>query len=224
MYYSSSSDCPLIMVKFVFVIFWKICLGLMHLHTLFRTSSHAFVHCVSFRFWFIKFLILVGITVGAFYIPDGTFNTGTAFSFKTYRCSIFLLYQWVKMSHRHKRQSLTRFNVFLQFGTILVQLVPLSSSWCSWFCWWTLLTPGTRVGWKILRTARAGMQVRWCKVLACQSDVALWSYWQTVVIITQMWIITFYILVLSNSTILMQLMLDHSRFHLVPGQGSRDSF
>ncbi|XP_039595472.1 serine incorporator 1 isoform X2 [Polypterus senegalus] len=27
-------------------------------------------------FWFFKFLILVGITVGAFFIPDGTFNTG----------------------------------------------------------------------------------------------------------------------------------------------------
>ncbi|KPP66676.1 serine incorporator 2-like [Scleropages formosus] len=26
-------------------------------------------------FWFFKFLILVGITVGAFFIPDGTFNT-----------------------------------------------------------------------------------------------------------------------------------------------------
>lgn len=28
---------------------------------------------VSCRFWFFKFLILVGITVGAFYIPDGSF-------------------------------------------------------------------------------------------------------------------------------------------------------
>uniref|UniRef100_A0A667Z0G1 Serine incorporator 2 n=1 Tax=Myripristis murdjan TaxID=586833 RepID=A0A667Z0G1_9TELE len=28
-------------------------------------------------FWFFKFLILVGITVGAFFIPDGTFHTGT---------------------------------------------------------------------------------------------------------------------------------------------------
>uniref|UniRef100_A0A8C8IJ90 Serine incorporator 2 n=1 Tax=Oncorhynchus tshawytscha TaxID=74940 RepID=A0A8C8IJ90_ONCTS len=26
-------------------------------------------------FWFLKFLVLVGITVGAFFIPDGTFNT-----------------------------------------------------------------------------------------------------------------------------------------------------
>lgn len=30
-----------------------------------------------FRFWFFKFLILIGITVGAFFIPDGTFHTGT---------------------------------------------------------------------------------------------------------------------------------------------------
>jgi len=29
------------------------------------------------RFWFFKFLILVGITVGAFFIPDGTFHDGT---------------------------------------------------------------------------------------------------------------------------------------------------
>lgn len=28
------------------------------------------------RFWFFKFLILVGITVGAFYIPDGSFTNG----------------------------------------------------------------------------------------------------------------------------------------------------
>ena len=26
------------------------------------------------RFWFFKFLIFVGITVGAFYIPDGSFS------------------------------------------------------------------------------------------------------------------------------------------------------
>lgn len=30
-----------------------------------------------FRFWFFKFLILIGITVGAFFIPDGTFHNGT---------------------------------------------------------------------------------------------------------------------------------------------------
>lgn len=28
------------------------------------------------RFWFFKFLIFVGITVGAFYIPDGSFSNG----------------------------------------------------------------------------------------------------------------------------------------------------
>lgn len=27
-------------------------------------------------FWFFKFLVLVGITVGAFFIPDGDFNAG----------------------------------------------------------------------------------------------------------------------------------------------------
>lgn len=43
---------------------------------LFYASSHAFV---PFRFWFFKFLVLVGITVGAFFIPDGTFNTGADF-------------------------------------------------------------------------------------------------------------------------------------------------
>ncbi len=34
-------------------------------------------NCLFSRFWFFKFLILVGITVGAFFIPDGTFHTGT---------------------------------------------------------------------------------------------------------------------------------------------------
>lgn len=38
------------------------------LHTVPPLSSH--------RFWFFKFLVLVGITVGAFYIPDGTFTSG----------------------------------------------------------------------------------------------------------------------------------------------------
>lgn len=32
--------------------------------------------CLSF--WFFKFLMLVGITVGAFFIPDGDFNAGKA--------------------------------------------------------------------------------------------------------------------------------------------------
>lgn len=36
---------------------------------------------VCFRFWFFKFLILIGITVGAFFIPDGTFHTGTHVTF-----------------------------------------------------------------------------------------------------------------------------------------------
>lgn len=30
-----------------------------------------------YRFWFFKFLLLVGLTVGAFFIPDGIFTTGT---------------------------------------------------------------------------------------------------------------------------------------------------
>lgn len=30
----------------------------------------------SRSFWFFKFLVLVGITVGAFYIPDGAFTSG----------------------------------------------------------------------------------------------------------------------------------------------------
>lgn len=30
----------------------------------------------SCSFWFFKFLVLVGITVGAFYIPDGAFTSG----------------------------------------------------------------------------------------------------------------------------------------------------
>lgn len=30
----------------------------------------------SHSFWFFKFLVLVGITVGSFYIPDGAFSSG----------------------------------------------------------------------------------------------------------------------------------------------------
>lgn len=30
----------------------------------------------SCSFWFFKFLLLVGLTVGAFYIPDGSFTSG----------------------------------------------------------------------------------------------------------------------------------------------------
>lgn len=37
-------------------------------HTVPPLSSHSF--------WFFKFLVLVGITVGAFYIPDGAFTSG----------------------------------------------------------------------------------------------------------------------------------------------------
>lgn len=39
-----------------------------HLQTVAPLFSHSF--------WFLKFLVLVGITVGAFYIPDGAFTSG----------------------------------------------------------------------------------------------------------------------------------------------------
>lgn len=39
-------------------------------------TDDGFVNVFFSRFWFFKFLILTGITVGAFFIPDGTFNTG----------------------------------------------------------------------------------------------------------------------------------------------------
>lgn len=45
-------------------------------------------------FWFFKFLILVGITVGAFFIPDGTFNT-VWFWFGVVGSFIFILIQLV---------------------------------------------------------------------------------------------------------------------------------
>lgn len=37
------------------------------------STAHSSPLHFSCRFWFFKFLILVGITVGAFYIPDGSF-------------------------------------------------------------------------------------------------------------------------------------------------------
>ncbi|KAJ8334834.1 hypothetical protein SKAU_G00404730 [Synaphobranchus kaupii] len=45
-------------------------------------------------FWFFKFMILVGITVGAFFIPDGTFNT-VWFYFGVVGSFIFILIQLV---------------------------------------------------------------------------------------------------------------------------------
>lgn len=45
-------------------------------------------------FWFFKFLILVGITVGAFFIPDGTFNT-VWFYFGAVGSFIFILIQLI---------------------------------------------------------------------------------------------------------------------------------
>ncbi|XP_029820456.1 serine incorporator 2 [Manacus vitellinus] len=45
-------------------------------------------------FWFFKFLVLVGITVGAFYIPDGTF-TSVWFYFGVVGSFLFILIQLV---------------------------------------------------------------------------------------------------------------------------------
>ncbi|KAL0962172.1 hypothetical protein UPYG_G00336650 [Umbra pygmaea] len=45
-------------------------------------------------FWFFKFLILVGITVGAFFIPDGTFNT-VWFYFGVVGSFVFIIIQLI---------------------------------------------------------------------------------------------------------------------------------
>ncbi|KAK3508328.1 hypothetical protein QTP70_021481 [Hemibagrus guttatus] len=45
-------------------------------------------------FWFFKFLILVGITIGAFFIPDGTFNT-VWYYFGAVGSFIFILMQLI---------------------------------------------------------------------------------------------------------------------------------
>lgn len=55
------------------------------------------------RFWFFKFLILVGITVGAFFIPDGTFHDGTTILLTAHdrTISIFIY------SHREIKKAMT---------------------------------------------------------------------------------------------------------------------
>ncbi|NXM94043.1 SERC2 protein, partial [Sylvia borin] len=49
-------------------------------------------------FWFFKFLVLVGITVGAFYIPDGAF-TSVWFYFGVVGSFLFILIQLVLLIH-----------------------------------------------------------------------------------------------------------------------------
>ena len=41
-----------------------------------QTCVYLYFISVPLSFWFFKFLVLVGITVGAFFIPDGIFTTG----------------------------------------------------------------------------------------------------------------------------------------------------
>lgn len=48
-----------------------------------RNNVYSKEHLCLRRFWFFKFLLLVGITVGAFYIPDGSFNMGMSSSWST---------------------------------------------------------------------------------------------------------------------------------------------
>lgn len=105
------------------------------------------------RFWFFKFLILVGITVGAFFIPDGTFHNGTHMLQHFY--STFLrhtLCYWVKTSV---------FCSISQCGFTSELWDPSFSSWSSFFFSSILPTRGTRCGWKMLRivTTNAGLQV-----------------------------------------------------------------
>lgn len=61
-------------VVHVYNLLINICILFVHIS--FTTCAKDPLNCFD-RFWFFKFLILVGITVGAFFIPDGIFNTGT---------------------------------------------------------------------------------------------------------------------------------------------------
>lgn len=51
--------------------------GILDLLFFFCQARSEYLSVCVLSFWFFKFLVLVGITVGAFFIPDGTFNTGT---------------------------------------------------------------------------------------------------------------------------------------------------
>lgn len=66
------------------------------------------------RFWFFKFLILVGITVGAFFIPDGTFHNGTNLVYwqNKWHVSMSLIYQWQWKSSLFVQHSLWRIDIF----------------------------------------------------------------------------------------------------------------
>jgi len=42
----------------------------------FKWQLEFYLFCFLCRFWFVKIAIFIGILVGAFYIPRGTFGTG----------------------------------------------------------------------------------------------------------------------------------------------------
>lgn len=123
------------------------------------------------RFWFFKFLILVGITVGAFFIPDGSFHTGTnmlcwitvnayiCFSWVdtklwlvcnsgTVACRYLFLVSLKKTNIFYEVKSIS-FICFLftfQYGFTLEWLDPSSLSSSNLFSSSILPTPGTRCG------------------------------------------------------------------------------
>lgn len=91
-----------------------------------------------FRFWFFKFLILIGITVGAFFIPDGTFHNGTHMHFYSTFLRRSLCYSVKTAWGNCVSCASFRFTVWFYFGVvgsfmfILIQLILLIDFAHSW--------------------------------------------------------------------------------------------
>ena len=91
-------------------------------------SYHMIIVC---RFWCIKWLLVIGLVVAFFFIPDGS----------NYAFSQGLCHPLPPPQHTDSQHFLP-----LQLCWVLVLRDPSSLFWLKWFYWSTLPTPGLRLG------------------------------------------------------------------------------